>query len=158
MSAPGLAIEIQRVEESVGVPSDADLRGWIELACGAEASGELTLRIVGEAESADLNARYRGKSGATNVLAFRADDLGGGPGDEPLPFGDLVVCAPVVAREAAEQGKAPAAHWAHIVIHGTLHLVGHDHAAAAEADIMERRERELLARLGVADPYRARAG
>lgn len=157
MGAGPLAIEIQRSYAGGGVPSDAELRGWIRLAFGDTAAGEVTLRIVDEPESAELNLRYRGTSGSTNVLSFPAEVLAGdSSGDEMLPLGDLVVCAPVLAREAAEQRKPLAAHWAHIVIHGGLHLLGYDHMTEAEAEVMERRERALLATLGIADPYRAR--
>ena len=119
-------------------------------------SGELTVRIVGAQESAVLNGKYRDKRGPTNVLAFPSDapDL---PGAELLPLGDLVICAEIVAREAAEQGKPLEAHWAHIVIHGALHLFGYDHETDADAQRMEQRERELLAQLGFSDPYEASA-
>jgi len=100
--------------------------------------------VVGSRESRALNERWRGRAQPTNVLSF--------PGDGRL-IGDIVVCAPVVAREARAQGKALSAHWAHMVLHGTLHLLGFDHARAADARRMERRERALLARLGFADPY-----
>jgi probable rRNA maturation factor len=104
--------------------------------------------VVGSHESRALNARWRGRAKPTNVLSFpAAPELGGGQ------LGDLVVCAPVVAREAREQGKPLAAHWAHMIVHGTLHLLGFDHERAADARRMEGRERALLARLGVADPY-----
>jgi probable rRNA maturation factor len=110
------------------------------------------LRIVTAEESADLNSRYRGKPGPTNVLSFPAEPPAG-PGDELLPFGDVVMCAAVVEREAHEQGKEPAAHWAHMVVHGVLHLQGYDHENVRDAGIMEARERELLAALGFPDPY-----
>lgn len=113
---------------------------------------ELTVRIVGEAESRELNAGWRGKDRPTNVLAF--------PGGDPAlpdgfdcPLGDLVVCAPVVRREAAEQGKTPESHWCHMIVHGTLHLAGYDHQAPAEAARMEGLERRILAELGFPDPY-----
>lgn len=162
MAAARLEIEIQRAARSAEAPCDADLRTWIGLALGGAAGGELTLRIVDEAESAELNERYRGQSGPTNVLSFAGGEsapagLDAGA-DESWPIGDLVVCAPVVAREAREQRKAATAHWAHIVIHGCLHLLGYDHALDADAEVMEQRERELLAELGIADPYRAPAG
>ncbi len=158
MAGGRLTIEIQRACAGRAVPEAAQLERWLELALGDEAAGSVTLRIVDEAESADLNARYRGKSGPTNVLSFPAGDWAAGLADETLPLGDVVLCAPVVEREAAEQGKAPAAHWAHIVIHGGLHLAGYDHVTDAEAELMESRERELLAGLGIEDPYRAPAG
>lgn len=153
-----LAIEIQRACDAPGVPPDSELRRFLTLALGDAAAGEVTLRIVDEVESAELNARYRGGTGATNVLSFPSGDFARDLVDETLPLGDLVVCAAVVAREADEQLKALAAHWAHIVIHGGLHLLGYDHVTDAEAEVMEERERSLLGALGIADPYRARAG
>ena len=108
------------------------------------------MRIVDEAEGRALNARWRGRDYATNVLSFPAEL----PPGVALPLlGDLVVCAPVVAREAAEQGKPEADHWAHLVIHGTLHLLGFDHESESDAVVMEGLERELLAGLGIGDPY-----
>ncbi len=128
-------------------PGPASLRRWARLAAGGR-QGELGIRVVGARESRALNARWRGRDKPTNVLSFpAAPDL---PGRQ---IGDLVVCAPVVAREAREQGKPVAAHWAHMVVHGTLHLLGFDHERAADAKRMEGRERALLARLGIADPY-----
>jgi probable rRNA maturation factor len=109
---------------------------------------------VDATESASLNERYRRRAGATNVLAFSGTELpASSPGDCEL-LGDLVICAPVVASEAREQGKSLDAHWAHMAIHGVLHLLGYDHATDAEAKIMERREKELLESLGFEDPYR----
>ena len=129
------------------VPGPASLRRWARLAAGGR-QGELGIRVVGEPESRDLNQRWRGRAKPTNVLSFpAAPELGG------RQVGDLVVCAPVVAREAREQGKALAAHWAHMIVHGTLHLLGFDHGRAADAKRMEARERRLLASIGVADPY-----
>jgi probable rRNA maturation factor len=128
-------------------PGPASLRRWARLAAG-DRQGELGIRVVGSRESRALNARWRGRQKPTNVLSFpAAPELGG------RQLGDLVVCAPVVAREAREQGKPLAAHWAHMIVHGTLHLLGFDHERAADARRMEGRERALLARLGVADPY-----
>ena len=112
---------------------------------------ELSLRLVDEAESADLNQRYRGKAGPTNVLSFPFEPPPGIKG--PRYLGDLVICVPVVAREAAEQGKAPEAHWAHLVVHGVLHLLGYDHLDEAEAQAMEALETRLLANLGFPPPY-----
>lgn len=157
MAPARLAIAIQRACADAGVPSDDELRRFVALGLG-EAAGDVTLRIVDERESAELNSRYRGRDASTNVLSFPFGEIAGVPPGEAPPLGDLVVCAPVAAREAREQHKTPEAHWAHLVIHGCLHLLGYDHATAAEAEIMEARERELLAALGIADPYRARAG
>jgi probable rRNA maturation factor len=128
-------------------PGPASLRRWARLAAGGR-KGELGIRVVGSAESRALNARWRGRDKATNVLSFQAP-----PGFAGRQIGDIVVCAPVVAREAREQGKPLADHWAHMVVHGTLHLIGFDHGAARDARRMEGRERALLARIGVADPY-----
>jgi probable rRNA maturation factor len=128
-------------------PAPASLRRWAELAAGRR-EGELGIRIVGRGESRSLNERWRGRPQATNVLAFPAS-----PTLRGKQLGDLVVCAPVVAREAREQGKALAAHWAHMVVHGTLHLVGFDHVRSTDARRMERRERALLGRIGIGDPY-----
>jgi probable rRNA maturation factor len=171
-------VEVQDASGGARMPPADKLREWAKLALGAEARGEITIRIVSKRESAELNERYRGKRGPTNVLAFLAEaqaDAKGevkeappdappdatasappsAPPNELLPLGDLVICAPVLAREASEQGKQLEAHWAHIVIHGTLHLQGYDHETAEQAAVMEGRERELLAGLGFADPYAA---
>ncbi len=133
-------------------PSEDDLRIWCELALRQRsADSELTIRLVDDAEGRELNHTWRQKDYATNVLSFPADVP-----DELLDIpllGDLVICVPVVAREAAEQGKALDAHWAHLVIHGCLHLLGYDHIDDAEAEEMEALERELLAELGHPDPY-----
>jgi probable rRNA maturation factor len=147
-----LAVVVQDVSGAAGVPSAQQLRAWARHALGAESHGELTVRIVTAEESAALNSRYRSKQGSTNVLSFPAE-LGGAAADELLPLGDLAICAAVVGREALEQGKSPQAHWAHMVIHGTLHLLGYDHETPPEAEAMEARERELLAGLGFPDPY-----
>ena len=134
------------------LPAEALFRRWAEAALpGREA--EFSLRIVDEAEARRFNRVWRQKDYATNVLSF--------PVGEPLPeapalLGDLVICAPVVAREAAEQGKQSLAHWAHILIHGILHLCGHDHALAGALSQMEREEIRILRRLGYANPYIAR--
>jgi probable rRNA maturation factor len=128
-------------------PGPRTLRRWAQLAAGGS-RGELGIRVVGSREGRALNERWRRRAHATNVLSFpAAPELGG------RQIGDIVVCAPVVAREAREQGKALAAHWAHMVVHGTLHLLGFDHQRAPDARRMEVRERALLARLGFADPY-----
>ncbi len=130
----------------------AQIREWVGLALSGVVTGEVTVRVIDEAESAALNGGYRGRQGPTNVLSFPAETSWPDLPDQPA--GDIAVCAPVLAREAAEQGKALAAHWAHIMIHGALHLAGYDHETVAEAEVMEARERELLAALGIADPYR----
>lgn len=134
------------------VPGEVQFRQWCELALRQRtADSELTLRLVDEAEGLALNNTYRQRDYATNVLSFPADvpdDLL----DIPL-LGDLVICAAVVEREAVEQGKSLEAHWAHMVIHGCLHLLGYDHLDDQEAEEMESLERDLLAELGHPDPY-----
>lgn len=143
-------ILVQRRVPPAGVPSASALRGWAHAALGGRGdAGDLTIRIVDEAESQELNRRYRGKDKSTNVLSFPYD---GEALDMPV-LGDLVICAPVVNREAAEQQKDPRAHWAHMVVHGCLHLLGYDHEADLEAEKMECREREILAGFGFPDPY-----
>jgi probable rRNA maturation factor len=136
-----------------GVPSPSSFRQWVAAALRGvrrRKAAELAIRIVGIDEGQALNRDYRGKDYATNVLSFPAELP---PGvDLPL-IGDLAICAPVVAREAAEQGKKPRDHWAHLTIHGTLHLLGYDHIEDAEAEAMEALETRILAGLGIADPY-----
>jgi probable rRNA maturation factor len=142
-------IHIQRRVPAEGIPAPATMRQWAREAIGGDPSGELTIRIVDEEESANLNGRFRQKPKPTNVLSFPYEAE---PLDEPI-LGDLVICASVVAREASEQGKATDAHWAHMIVHGVLHLLGYDHENDADAEKMEAREREILARLGFPDPY-----
>tara|TARA_R110000764_G_scaffold112134_1_gene198876 strand:- start:29350 stop:29808 length:459 start_codon:yes stop_codon:yes gene_type:complete len=145
-----IELDIQRASDAPDQPDDDSFLRWVGLALGAGTDRELTIRLVDMDEGQSLNHTYRGKDYATNVLSFPADL----PPELDLPLlGDLVVCAPVVAREATEQHKQLNAHWAHMVIHGCLHLLGYDHIDDAEADEMEALERELLAQLGIADPY-----
>ncbi|MTZ13054.1 rRNA maturation RNase YbeY [Stutzerimonas degradans] len=134
------------------VPTAAELQRWCELALRQRSGdSELTIRMVDEEEGRELNRTWRHKDYPTNVLSF--------PTDVPDEFldipllGDLVICVPVVEREAVEQGKPLTAHWAHLVIHGCLHLLGYDHIEDAEAEEMEALERQLLAELGHPDPY-----
>ncbi|MFS1291243.1 rRNA maturation RNase YbeY [Pseudomonas piscis] len=146
-----LELDLQRASQQPA-PSDQQFRQWCELALRQRtADSELTIRLVDEAEGRELNHTWRHKDYATNVLSFPAevpDELL----DIPL-LGDLVICIPVVEREAAEQGKALEAHWAHLVIHGCLHLLGYDHIDDDEAEEMEALERTLLAELDHPDPY-----
>ena len=146
-----LRIDVQVAGARSGLPSVAKLRHWARSAlAGRRATAELSLRIVDAAESQALNRRFRGEDRPTNVLAFPAEL----PPELELPLlGDVVICREVVAAEAAAQGKPAEAHWAHMVIHGTLHLLGYDHQEPAEAAEMEAVETELLAELGWPDPY-----
>jgi probable rRNA maturation factor len=136
-----------------GLPSAPSFRRWVAAALhGARRRkpAELAIRIVGVDEGRALNRDYRGKDYATNVLSFPTELP---PGiDLPL-IGDLAICAPVVQREAAEQGKPARNHWAHLTVHGVLHLLGHDHLEARQAEAMEALETRILAGLGIADPY-----
>ena len=143
MSAGPLALAIQRATRAAHVPSDRRLRTWARAALHQRAT--VTLRFVGEAEGRRLNREFRGKDYATNVLTFIYEL-------RPLA-GDVVICAPVVAREARLRGKAIDAHYAHLLVHGLLHLQGHDHESEPPARRMEARERRILAGLGFDDPY-----
>lgn len=147
-----VSLDVQVASSSIWLPAQASLQAWCELALRQRTSpSELCIRLVDEEEGRELNLQWRGKDYATNVLSFVAE-IPDGILDIPL-LGDLVICAPVVEREAAEQDKEREAHWAHMVIHGCLHLLGYDHLEDAEAEEMEQLERQLLAELGYADPY-----
>lgn len=142
-----------------GLPAATSFRKWAAAAlAGRIREADVAIRLVDEDEGRALNRHYRGKDYATNVLSFPAELPEGLPAGFRLPLlGDLVLCAPVVAREAAEQGKPLNAHYAHLTVHGVLHLLGWDHEDDAEADAMERLEREILAALGIDDPYAGEA-
>ena len=140
-----------------GLPATVSFRKWVAAAlAGRIREAAHAIRLVDAKEGRALNRHYRGKDYATNVLSFPADLPEGLPEGVRLPLlGDLVLCAPVIEREAREQGKALAAHYAHLTVHGTLHLLGWDHGDDVEAEAMEQLEREILAGLGIDDPYRA---
>jgi len=161
-----IEIEVQYEIDNAGLPTEAQFQQWVETALDSrQDEGELCIRIVDEAESQELNHQYRGKDKPTNVLSFPfempelPDDLpeeilAAMQEEEPGNIlGDLGVCAAVVAREADEQKKALHDHWAHMIVHGSLHLLGYDHIKDEEAEIMEQLERDILARLAIADPY-----
>ena len=133
-----------------GVPAPAKLRAWARAA--ARCACAVTLRIVGTAEGRRLNRQFRGRSGPSNVLSFSYE----GP-SRSIRCGDIALCHPVLAREARAQGKTLAAHYAHLVVHGMLHLQGFDHARRAPAKRMEREEVRILRRMGFDDPYLLRA-
>ena len=146
-----LILELQRTASGADIPEEKAFRHWVEAALsGRRESAELVIRVVDEEEGRQLNRRYRGQDRATNVLSF--------PFEAPAMvetelLGDLVVCAPVVVREAQEQAKAADAHWAHLTVHGLLHLLGFDHQNEREAAAMEKLEIVILAELGFPDPY-----
>jgi probable rRNA maturation factor len=142
-------VTVQIATSRAGVPHARSFARWANAAFAggaarrASETTELTIRVVGRAESRQLNRTWRGKDKPTNVLSFSSDH----------ELGDLAICAPVVAREAREQGKEPAAHWAHMVVHGVLHLLGYDHENDRDAARMEAREAKILAQLGMPNPY-----
>ena len=153
MSQPSHVVHIGYAVPRAGLPSAASFRRWVEAALrGAKRRkpAELAIRIVDADEGRALNRDYRGKDYATNVLSFPVEL----PPGVALPLiGDLAICAPVVLREAAEQGKLPRDHWVHLTTHGVLHLLGYDHIENGEAEAMEALETRILASLGIADPY-----
>ena len=149
-----LLIDIQNPESYTTIPAESDLSHWAQAAWQGEGEAGVVLRIVNDAESQTLNRDYRGKDYPTNVLSFPYDV-------PPIPLeegetdylGDLVVCLPVMEREAAEQGKTTTQHWAHLLVHGLLHLQGYDHMTDAEAEEMETLETQILGELGFPNPY-----
>lgn len=144
-------VDVQRECQSENLPSDAQFLLWVTTALkGRKDRGEICIRLVDADESQALNSEYRAKDYATNVLSFPFEAPPGIPMDL---LGDLAICAEVVTREATEQGKPLMDHWAHMVIHGTLHLIGFDHINEPDAVEMETLETELLASLNIADPY-----
>jgi probable rRNA maturation factor len=154
VSARPLTLELQRRVRAWS-PRRADLTRWASAALGARAAGaELGVRVVGPAESRRLNARYRGRDKPTNVLSFPPPAMPAHTPGGARALGDLVICPGVLRGEARAQAKTLEAHWAHLVVHGTLHLIGYDHQRAADARRMERREIAVLRRLGFANPYR----
>lgn len=144
-------VDINRQVESKALPTDEEVHRWVTAALRDEREvAEVSVCLVDAATSAELNHRYRGKNYPTNVLSFPADL----PAELGLPLlGDLVLCPEVVTREAAEQSKAASAHWAHMLVHGTLHLLGYDHLHDDEAEVMETLETRIVTALGFAPPY-----
>ncbi len=152
---PVLRLDVQR-RVRAWAPRPADLARWAACALGRRAGDrELGVRVVGPAESRRLNQRYRGKDRPTNVLSFPVGEPFPAAADGPRPLGDLVICAQIVRDEARTQGKDLRAHWAHLVVHGALHLIGYDHEREPDSRRMERREIAVLRRLGFANPYRS---
>ena len=155
------SVDVQVACDSAGVPSSDDIHDWVEaaiVAAGAYNTGtvEVAVRVVDTGEMQVLNGRYRRQDKPTNVLSFEAGEIHGLPEDAPRVLGDVVVCAPVVAAEADAQGKQLRDHWGHMLVHGTLHLLGFDHQTETDAAEMEALETRVLAGRGVADPYASR--
>lgn len=145
-----IELDLQVAGTFSGLPERTYFEDWLAVALGQFENPELTLRIVDCEESRQLNSQFRGKDAPTNVLSFPAEV----PAEVELPLlGDIVICAPLVEQEALEQGKPLLAHWAHLTIHGVLHLLGYDHQQDAEAEEMEAVEIRLLESLGFPDPY-----
>ena len=144
-AAPKLSLSVQYAVDASNLPTRPQFRRWIK--CALQRDIKIVLRIVGQAEGRKLNKNYRAKDYPTNVLTFAYHDT------DPWS-GDIVMCAPVVAKEAREQHKTLAAHYAHLAIHAALHLQGYDHENDADATVMEALETALLAKLRYADPYR----
>jgi len=147
--------EIQRATACENTPGDDQFKLWIDaVPVEQEHKFALTIRIVDEPEARRINREYRKKDYATNVLSFPAELPEGLPAEiRQAELGDLLICAPVVVREAIEQQRPEADHWAHLTIHGILHLLGYDHEQTDEAETMESLETEILAQLGISDPY-----
>ncbi len=144
-------IDIQAVFESPGQPNPQHIQRWIDAALdGYNHDTEIVVRIVDEQESAQLNGQYRHKTGPTNILSFPVELP---DGVELDLLGDLVICAPVLEKEAQEQNKALTDHWAHIIVHGVLHLLGYDHIDDEEAELMENKEIAVLNQLNIPNPY-----
>lgn len=137
------------------IPSLSDIQRWADAVLTTEALSEqeFTVRFVDEEESQALNHEYRGKNKPTNVLSFPFEAP---PGIDINLLGDLVICAPVIAREATEQSKSTLSHYAHMTVHGLLHLLGYDHIENDEAEAMEAKEIAILSTLGIDDPYQAK--
>jgi len=153
-----LIVDVQVACDDTDIPSNADIHNWVDSA--VRTSGrlpgnefEVAVRVVDADEIQALNKLYREQDNATNVLSFPAGDIDGLPVDAPRALGDVVICAPVVAAEADEQGKLLADHWGHMLVHGTLHLLGFDHETEVEAQEMESLESRILAGQNVTDPY-----
>jgi probable rRNA maturation factor len=160
MKTVKVQVDVQLASDDDTSPGADFIESWVRRALdGAGRAGEFEVgvRVVDRDEIRALNREYLDKDRATNVLSFPTGPIEGLPDDEPQLLGDIVVCAAVVSVEAAEQGKATADHWAHMLVHGTLHLLGYDHVADDEAQEMEALEIRVLAACGVADPYGARA-
>ena len=149
---PKLSLTVQYVSTSASLPTRPQWRRWIKAALQRDVS--MTLRIVDEAEGHELNKAYRGRDYATNVLTFVYDEEGALSGDAGSIYGDVVICAPVVEKEAGEQGKDLLAHYAHLAVHAALHLQGYDHEIDAEAEEMEALETALMIKLRYPDPYK----
>jgi probable rRNA maturation factor len=149
-----IVVDVQYATSEADVPSEPNIQAWVIAALvNFRKKAELTVRIVDEKEGRDLNHQWRDSEIATNVLSFCAEGL---EDIEPDLLGDVIICAPVVLKEALEQKKPSESHWVHMVIHGTLHLIGYDHIDDGEAEVMESLEINILEKLGYTNPYLAK--
>ena len=156
-----ISVDLQIACPVESAPQEAEVHSWLEQAFqagnpNASRQCDVSVRIVDENESRQLNNQYRQQDRATNVLAFPAgspDEFGALPEDATQPLGDLVICGPLVEQEAEDQGKSPAGHWGHLLIHGMLHLLGYDHETSSQASEMEKMEIKILAERGFENPY-----
>jgi probable rRNA maturation factor len=150
--APRLQLSVQNEAGRKGVPVARSFETWVRAALAGRRRGasEIAIALIRQPAAREINRRYRGKDYATNILSFPYEPL---PNEKTALLGDLVICPAVVAREAREQGKLLRNHYAHLTIHGTLHLLGYDHERERDAEAMETIERKVLARLGIPDPY-----
>ncbi len=148
-------LDLQIASSSITLPNESQFQTWLDVAVAHRSTeAEVSIRVVDVDESQELNSQYRGKDKPTNVLSFPFEAPIGVPEEEFAGFlGDLIICAPVVEREADEQQKELNHHWAHMIIHGCLHLLGYDHINDADADEMEALEIKILAELSINNPY-----
>jgi probable rRNA maturation factor len=152
-------IDVQIACTDRDIPDPNQIRAWVaaviaDADVGVDGETEVSVRVVGAEEMQSLNREYRDQDKPTNVLSFPAGEVAGMPDDQARLLGDVVICADVVRDEAVAQGKGLADHWGHMLVHGTLHLLGYDHIKSVEAAEMERLEVQILTSQGVADPYR----
>lgn len=147
-----LVTDVQNVSGDRNVPKTALIQAWAAAAYGkvANTEAEVTVRVVGEEDGRQLNMQYRNKPVATNVLSFPFEDP---PNIKTQILGDIVLCAPVITREALDQSKPLAAHWAHMIVHGVLHLCGYRHDVENDADLMEQLEAQIIEQIGFTNPY-----
>ena len=149
-------VDIQVTVDDEFVPGPDDIEVWVSRAmraAGRREDADVSVRVVNAAEMQQLNSEFREQDKPTNVLSFPAGDIEGLPSDADVPLGDIVICAEIVRSEAKEQGKTAEAHWAHMVVHGTLHLLGFDHESDSDAATMEGLEVKILTDNGIANPY-----
>lgn len=149
-------IDVQVAIQDPSVPASSDLALWVRRAidaAGGQRAGDVSVRVVDATEMRRLNGEFREQDKTTNVLSFPAGDIAGLPMDAASPLGDIVICAAVVNEEAQQQGKTPDDHWAHMMVHGTLHLLGFDHENDEDAEAMEDLEIQVLTAHGIANPY-----